>query len=70
MGDLSSEYAGTSTSIRRAILLDEPPSIDAHETTEKSSINQKAVLANRARQVALLYADPAPEAVIDLPGGP
>jgi len=70
MGELASEYAGTSASIRRAILLDEPPSIDAHETTEKGSINQKAVLANRARLVELLFADPASEAVIDLPGGP
>jgi hypothetical protein len=42
----------------RAMLMAQPPSIDAHETTEKGSINQKAVLANRAALVELLYAEP------------
>lgn len=63
---LAAEFAGTSASVRRAILQAEPPSIDAHETTEKGSINQRAVLANRAVHVASLYADPAPSSVIDL----
>jgi feruloyl-CoA synthase len=49
------EHPGTSTSIARAALLDSPPSIDGQETTEKGSVNQRAVLANRAAIVAALY---------------
>ena len=47
----------SSTSIARAMVMEQPPSIDAHETTEKGSINQKAVLANRAALVDELYAN-------------
>ena len=38
-----------STRVARAILLDEPPSIDAQEITDKGSVNQKAVLRHRCR---------------------
>ena len=37
------------------MLLDEPPSIDAHEITDKGSLNQRAVLARRAALVEELY---------------
>ena len=47
---------GISTCIRRALILDEPPSMDAGELTEKGSISQKAVLRNRAALVEELYA--------------
>ena len=33
----------------RAIVLDEPPSLDAGEVTDKGSLNQRAILAPRAR---------------------
>ena len=46
---------GHSTRIAAALLLVEPPSIDAQEATDKGSVNQKAVLANRARLVEQLY---------------
>ncbi len=46
---------GHSTRIARALLLAEPPSIDAQEATDKGSVNQKAVLANRAALVEQLY---------------
>ena len=36
--------------------LDEPPSLDAGEMTDKGSINQRAVLARRSRLVEELYA--------------
>jgi hypothetical protein len=36
-----------------------PPSIDASEITDKGSINQRAVLKNRAALVEALYADAA-----------
>ena len=55
---------GSATRIVRAVLLAEPPSIDRHELTDKGSINQRAVLANRAEMVDLLYQADTPAAVI------
>jgi feruloyl-CoA synthase len=43
--------------------METPPAIDASEVTDKGSINQRAVLKNRAALVERLYADP-PEAQI------
>jgi feruloyl-CoA synthase len=63
---LASESTGVSTLIARALLLDVPPSIDAHEVTDKGSRNQRAVLDNRAERVAELYAEPPPPHVIRL----
>jgi feruloyl-CoA synthase len=47
----------SSTQFRRALLLAEPPSIDANEITDKGYINQRAVLTHRATLVKSLYAD-------------
>jgi feruloyl-CoA synthase len=47
---------GSSNRIARAMLLQEPPSLDAGEMTDKGSINQKAVLARRSALVEELYA--------------
>ena len=46
---------GSSNRIVKAIVLEEPPSIDAHEITDKGSINQRAVLENRREAVEELY---------------
>jgi feruloyl-CoA synthase len=46
---------GSSTTVERAVVLDQPPAIDAQEVTDKGSVNQKAVLANRAAVVERLY---------------
>ncbi len=56
--------AGSSHRVERAVLLAEPPSLDAGEITDKGSINQRAVLERRARAVAELYAEPPPPSVI------
>jgi feruloyl-CoA synthase len=48
---------GSSNRIARAIVLDEPPSLDAGEMTDKGSINQRAVLRRRAALVQELYTD-------------
>jgi len=55
---------GSSTRIERAILLDTPPSTEMQEITDKGSINQKAVLKNRAEIVDELYRDPASARVL------
>ena len=55
---------GSATRIARALLLEEPPSIDAGEITDKGSINQRAVLDRRAALVEELYADAPSSRVI------
>jgi feruloyl-CoA synthase len=56
---------GSSTRVGRAILLAEPPSLDAGEMTDKGSINQRAVLTRRADLVAELYApQPSPRVLV------
>ncbi len=57
----ASGSTGSSNRICRAILLSEPPLLDAGEITDKGSINQRAVLTRRADLVAELYA-PEPSA--------
>ena len=56
LSSLAAGSTGSSTLVARALLLDQPPTIDAHELTDKGSVNQRAVLANRAARVADLYA--------------
>jgi feruloyl-CoA synthase len=46
---------GSSNRIARAMVLEEPPSLDAGEMTDKGSINQRAVLRRRAALVDELY---------------
>jgi feruloyl-CoA synthase len=47
---------GSSNRVARALLLEAPASLDRHEITDKGSINQRAVLENRADLVEELYA--------------
>ena len=46
---------GSSTRIARAVLLDTPLSIDRGELTDKGSVNQRAVLENRAALIDAIY---------------
>ena len=55
----SMENTGSSNRIARLMVLDEPPSLDAGEMTDKGSINQRAVLKRRAKLVEELYAGSA-----------
>jgi feruloyl-CoA synthase len=48
--------SGSSNRVTRAIIVDEPPSLDAGEVTDKGSLNQRAVLDRRAAIVEELYA--------------
>ena len=49
------QSTGLSTRVQRVVLMDRPPSMDQGELTEKGSINQRAVLRNRAALVEELY---------------
>jgi feruloyl-CoA synthase len=61
---LAEQSPGSSTRVARAILMAEPPSMDKGEATDKGSINQRSVLANRAALVDELYATPLSSRII------
>ncbi len=54
---LAKEATGSATRVTRAMILEEPPSIDKHEMTDKGSLNARALLDNRQALVAELYAE-------------
>jgi len=56
MQSLRDEGAGSSQCPACALVLSEPPSLDAGEITDKGYINQRAVLARRAAEVERLHA--------------
>jgi feruloyl-CoA synthase len=64
-------FAGTATGsanrVSRVLFLDEPPSLDAGEITDKGSLNQRAILERRAAAVAALYSAPPPAGAIVAP---
>ncbi|HXZ22827.1 MAG TPA: feruloyl-CoA synthase [Pseudolabrys sp.] len=65
---LAAVSSGSSNRVERAILMADPPSMDKGEMTDKGSINQRAVLKNRAALVDELYASPLSSRVISVEG--
>jgi len=61
---LAAQATGATNRPTRALILGEPPSIDANEITDKGYINQRAVLTRRAELVERLYATPTDPTVI------
>jgi feruloyl-CoA synthase len=55
---------GASERIAALGLLAEPPRADAHEVSDKGTINQRVALARRAADVERLYADPPDPSII------
>ena len=49
---------GSGAMVRRVRLLASPPNVDAHEISDKGTINRRAVLDARSADVAALYAEP------------
>jgi feruloyl-CoA synthase len=65
LSTLAQESSGGSTLPKRVLILEEPPSIDANEITDKGYINQRAVLMRRAALVERLHAPvPDPEVIL------
>ena len=56
--------AGSASRIARLLLLEEPPSIDAGEITDKGYVNQRRVLERRSDDVDRLFSEPIHERVI------
>ena len=61
---LAAQSTGSSTFVSRAIVLVDPPSMEAREITDKGSINQKAVLKHRTSLVDDMYAVTPPPHVL------
>ena len=63
---LAASSTGSATRVARAMVLHEPPSIDAGEITDKGTLNQRAVLARRAELVERLYAEPCSSDIVEV----
>ena len=68
LAELKSQGGGSASYATRAMLMLEPPSIDAGEITDKAYINQRMVLTRRSDLVLYLHAD-QPDKDIILPAG-
>ena len=55
LASLAQQSTGSSNRVARAVLAEEPPSLDAGEITDKGSFNQRVVLDRRAALVDELY---------------
>ena len=64
------EGAGSASRVERLLLLEQPPSLDAGEITDKGYLNQRRCLETRAGEVVRLYADPPGPEVITPAGEP
>lgn len=60
---------GSSLSVQRLLVVDEPPSAEAGEVTDKRSLNSRRILERRAADVARLYAELVDREVIVTGGG-
>ncbi len=60
---IASASTGSSTAPARLLILDEPPSLDDEEITDKGYLNQRAVLTRRAARVDELHAG-GPQAIV------
>jgi len=61
------QQSGSSTRVKRIILMADPPSVDGHEITDKGYVNQRATMDRRTALVDKLFAaTPSPE-VIEIP---
>ncbi|WP_027855478.1 feruloyl-CoA synthase [Marinobacterium litorale] len=66
LDEMAKSSTGSSTKVCRMLLLDEALSIDLNEVTDKGSINQRAVLKNRAHLVEDLYSSQPSDDVLVL----
>jgi feruloyl-CoA synthase len=62
--EFAARATGSANRIERIVLVDELPSLDIGEVTDKGSINQRAVLNHRKALVEALYAARSGAAVI------
>jgi feruloyl-CoA synthase len=61
LAGFNTDQRGGAARIKRALLLTDPPNANAHEISDKGTINRRAVIDRRASEVERLFAD-APDA--------
>lgn len=66
LAEFNTGQRGGSATIRRVRLLTSPPTADAHEISDKGTINRRAVLDHRVADVDALFADVAGDGVREL----
>ena len=66
LASFAEQATGSASCVRRIIIMREPPSLDAHEITDKGSLNQQVVRERRAALVDDLYTVPMPPHVISI----
>ena len=64
---LFQDATGSANRVTRMLPLEDPPSIDRGEATDKGSINQRAVLHHRSALVESLYAQDSPHVIVGHP---
>jgi feruloyl-CoA synthase len=64
LGAFAQNATGSTSRLTRAILLEEPPSLDAGEMTDKGSLNQRAILERRRALVDAMYSTAPPASVM------
>ncbi len=62
----NAEQHGSAARIKRALLLKDPPSANAHEISDKGTINRRAVIDRRVSEVERLFAEAPDAGVISL----
>jgi feruloyl-CoA synthase len=60
----AAQATGNSHRVERAVLLEEPPSLDRGEITDKGSLNQRVILDHRSTLVEQVYAEDPPASVL------
>jgi len=63
----AAQATGNSNRVVRAMLMDEPPSLDAGEITDKGSLNQRNILERRAAFVEEMYSPAGSPRVLCIP---
>jgi feruloyl-CoA synthase len=64
LAEFNATRQGSANLIPRVLVLDQPPSAEGGEITDKGSINQRQALERRAVDVAVLYAEPVDRRVV------
>jgi feruloyl-CoA synthase len=66
LAEFNAAQHGGAARIRRALLLKDPPNANAHEISDKGTINRRAVIDGRAGEVDRLFADAPDDGVMVL----
>jgi feruloyl-CoA synthase len=64
LATFAAQATGNSNRLERLVLLEEPPSLDAGEITDKGSLNQRVIIDRRSELVEQIHSDQPPASVL------